>query len=85
MWVRPEEHRAVGQALADLRRRAGVTQGEAARRLGKPQSFISAYESGQRRVDILELLLIVAALQGDPMAVFQDILARREQTDGAAR
>jgi transcriptional regulator with XRE-family HTH domain len=78
VWVRPDEHRVVGQALAELRGRAGVTQEEIARRLGKPQSFVSSYESGQRRIDVLELLLIVDALAGDPATVFQEIVKRRQ-------
>jgi len=35
---------------------AALSQTEAARRLGKPQSFVSKCESGERRVDVVELL-----------------------------
>jgi hypothetical protein len=42
-----------------------------------PQSFVSNYERGQRRIDMLELLRIVVALKGDPRRVFADILRRR--------
>ena len=34
---------------------AGLTQEEVAQRLGKPQSFVSKCESGERRVDVVEL------------------------------
>ena len=34
---------------------AGVAQDELAFRLRKPQSFVSAHERGQRRVDLLEV------------------------------
>ena len=76
MWVRPEDQRIVGECLAAARMRAGVTQREVADRLGKPQSFVSAYETGQRRVDLLEFIAIAGALQVDPRAVFREIVRR---------
>ena len=45
--------------------------------LGKPQSFVSNYEKGQRRIDVLELIRIADALDDDSRDVFADILARR--------
>ena len=42
--------------LREARRRAGLTQAEVVARLGKPQSFVSKCESGERRVDFVELL-----------------------------
>ena len=41
--------------LREARRQAGLTQAEASRRLGKHQSFLSKCESGERRVDFVEL------------------------------
>jgi hypothetical protein len=35
--------------------KAGLTQVEAARALKRPQSFVSKCESGERRVDVIEL------------------------------
>lgn len=75
MWVRPKDHRAVGRVLAEARRQANVTQEELAKRLRKPQSFVSTYERGQRRIDVLELLKITDALRTDPRTVFAAILA----------
>lgn len=40
--------------LRSAREKLGLTQAEAARRLGKPQSFVSKSESGERRVDVIE-------------------------------
>jgi len=42
--------------LRQARMDAGLTQEEVARRLGKPQSFVSKCESGERRVDVIELI-----------------------------
>ena len=77
MWVRPEDQRIVGECLAAARERSGVTQRELAERLGKPQSFISAYETGQRRVDVLEFITIVEALGLQPGALFGEVMERR--------
>ena len=41
--------------LRGVRIEAGLTQSELASRLGTDQTFISKYESGERRLDILEL------------------------------
>lgn len=79
MWVRPSDYKLVGSCLADARRRSGVTQDELARRLRKPQSFVSSYERGQRRVDIVELLLIADAIKIDARSLFETILVRRRR------
>ena len=85
MWFRPEDHRAVGECLAALRNRQGVTQSVLALSLGKPQSFISSYEQGQRRLDILEFLHIVESLKGDAGVVFAEVLVRRKSRRRAVR
>jgi len=41
--------------LRDLRTRAQLTQTEVAIALQKPQSYVSKYESGERRLDLVEL------------------------------
>jgi transcriptional regulator with XRE-family HTH domain len=74
-WVQPKHHKVVGAALAAARRKANLTQVELARRLGKPQSVVSGYEAGKRRVDVVEFLLIVRTLRADPVEVFAEIAA----------
>lgn len=41
--------------LRQVRLEAGFRQVDLAGYLGQPQSFVSKYESGERRLDILEL------------------------------
>jgi transcriptional regulator with XRE-family HTH domain len=77
VWARPQEQKQVGKQLAAVRRRAGLTQAEVARQLGKPQSFVSSYENGQRRVDLIEFMRISRALKADPLKVFQLIVRAR--------
>lgn len=45
-----------------MRLDAGLRQADLARKLRQPQSFVSKYESGERRIDILELREICMAL-----------------------
>lgn len=77
MWIGPKERKAVGKALATNRKRTGVIQQELAKRLSKPQSFVSAYENGQRRIDLLEFLRIAEALRVDPRKTFTEIVAEK--------
>ena len=48
--------------LRRIRQDKGIRQVELAARLGVPQSFISKYESGDRRLDILELRQVCEAI-----------------------
>jgi transcriptional regulator with XRE-family HTH domain len=77
VWVPPKEYKTLCSSLAEARKRARLTQQQLARQLHKPQSFVSAYERGHRRIDVLEFLRIVETLGGDPRKVFADVLARR--------
>jgi transcriptional regulator with XRE-family HTH domain len=73
VWIQQKEYIAVGAQLALLRKQAGLTQQEVARRLRKPQSFVSSYERGQRRVDVLELFRIAEALGTGALDVIKHI------------
>ena len=48
--------------LRDLRHEVGLRQQDVADLIGEPQSFVSKYETGERRLDILELREICNAL-----------------------
>ena len=50
-----QRYREFLRRLRAARVGARLTQAAAARRLGKPQSFISKCETGERRVDVVEL------------------------------
>ena len=45
-----------------VRKRAGVTQAELARRTGETQSFVSKCERGERRIDLIELRTFCKAI-----------------------
>jgi transcriptional regulator with XRE-family HTH domain len=52
---RNERKLALLKLLRQVRKDAGLRQTELAKRLGQPQSFVSKYESGERRLDLLDL------------------------------
>jgi transcriptional regulator with XRE-family HTH domain len=57
-----KQQKAFLSLLRDLRMEAGLRQVDMARALGKPQAFVSYYESGARRLDFLELRQICGVL-----------------------
>ena len=63
------------KALVDARQACGLTQTELAEQLRKPQSFVSKYERGERRLDVLELIEIARHLQLDPHKIIDDMEA----------
>lgn len=73
------DYQAMLVRLRRARKQAGMTQVDAAKVLKRPQSFISNCESGERRVDVIELLEF-ARLYGKPLAYF---VATRRPTRSA--
>lgn len=69
------EYIALRSLLRDARKEAALSQVEMAERLGVPQSFVSKVESGQRRLDLIELRKICAALD----CSFVDFIKRLDQ------
>lgn len=51
--------------LVKERKKANLTQVQLASTLKKPQSFISKYEKGERRLDVIEFLDIARAIGFD--------------------
>lgn len=50
-----EEYKKFLVKLRQAREGVGLTQKQVAKMLGKPQSFVSKSESGERRLDVTEL------------------------------
>ncbi len=50
------------ELLRKIRTEAGLRQVDLAKRLRQPQSFVSKYESGERRLDLLELREVCLAV-----------------------
>jgi len=65
--VRNEAYQKLRELLIDARKRADITQAELSGRLKRPQSFVSKYERGERRLDIVEFGDVAKALGLDPV------------------
>ncbi len=74
--VHSAEHRAFRALIRDVRKKAGLTQADLAGRLGKPQSFVAKYESGERRIDVVEFVAISAALEVDPARLLRELMKK---------
>lgn len=65
----PERYRALLARLREARRDAGMSQEAAAAALGVYQKYISKVETGERRIDPIELEEL-ARLYGKPLEFF---------------
>lgn len=72
--VYSENYRLFLKLIISARRDSGFTQQELAKILKRPQSFISKYERGERRLDLIEFLEILSALGLDPSDFIKDFI-----------
>ena len=63
------EYQMMVERLRQARETAGLTQDRVAEELGKPQSFVSKVENGERRIDPVELCYF-AEIYGKPIGWF---------------
>jgi transcriptional regulator with XRE-family HTH domain len=67
--IHSDKYKAFLLRLRQARKEMGLTQAQVAMRLGKPQSYVAKCESGERRVDVVELSEF-AKLYGKPLNYF---------------
>ncbi len=73
--VRAAEREALRALLRELRLQAKLTQVALSKKLGKPQSYISKAETGERRLDLIEVRAICLACG----TTLRDFAARLEK------
>lgn len=71
--IQDARYRKLIEALALARRTAGINQTDLAKRLGQRQQFVSKYESGERRLDAIELVDICQKLDVDATELLREI------------
>ena len=73
--LRSASQKQLQEALRSARREAGLTQAQVADRLRKPQSFVAKYESGERRLDVVEFIRVARAVGQEPARLIRLIEA----------
>jgi transcriptional regulator with XRE-family HTH domain len=66
------------RTLVEARNAVGVSQAALAQRLGKPPSYVAKIELKERRVDVVEFIEYLRAVDSDPgpaLEVIQSVLA----------
>ena len=71
-----DENKILVAFLVKTRKSLSVTQVELAERLNKSQQYVSRYEGGERRIDLLEFIAIARALKLDPPQLLGQIVKK---------
>ena len=61
------------ELLIQMRKKQNVTQSILAEKLKKPQSYVSKYESAERRLDVIETYEILKALKIQPSVFWKEL------------
>lgn len=64
-------YRRLCRMLVDARKKSGLQQTDVAKRLSRPQSYVSKVESGERRLDVGEFVELATAIGVDPAALLR--------------
>jgi transcriptional regulator with XRE-family HTH domain len=76
------EYREFAELLREVRIRAGLTQVQLAKRSGQRQSYISKFERGELRVDVVQLHRLCQAMDidlADFAAEYRSRVARKKR------
>ena len=75
-----EDYDRFRQLLIEARKAAKITQAELSAKLELPQSYVSKYERGERRLDVIEFLQVAQVLEIDPLAFIKELLRSQKET-----
>ena len=68
-----DEYERLLRRLVSARTEAGLTQQDLASRLNRPQSFVSKYERRERRLDVLEFVVVCRVLKVDACSIIREV------------
>jgi transcriptional regulator with XRE-family HTH domain len=68
------------QLLIEARKVVNLTQTELSAKLSRPQSYVSKYERGERRLDLIEFLEVAAVLNINPATFIEKLLQQKQES-----
>ena len=70
------DHQHLVAVLVEARHSAGLRQSDVAKRIGRDRTFVSLFENGQRRIDVIEFFKLAVAYGRDPRELFEKVADR---------
>lgn len=72
--VHTPKYRVLLKILVEARKSKKVSQAELAEKLGRVQTFVSKYERGERRLDVIEFIEVASAFKLDAINVIRKLM-----------
>ena len=73
MEIYSDEHRKLREILKRERAASGLRQSDVATRTGRSQAYISKFETGDLRLDVVDFVRLCRTIGCDPHAVLDEI------------
>jgi transcriptional regulator with XRE-family HTH domain len=67
---------AFTELLKEERKNAGLTQAALAKKLRRPQSYVSKYERGDRRLDVIEFIEVARVIGFDSQDFLRKLVSK---------
>ncbi|WP_224086993.1 helix-turn-helix domain-containing protein [Nostoc sp. MS1] len=71
--ISSHEYDIFRRCMIAARKEAQLTQESLAKSLQKPQSFVAKYENGERRLDVVEFLMVTRIIGVDPCTIIRKV------------
>jgi transcriptional regulator with XRE-family HTH domain len=70
------DYQLLRKLLVEAREKAGLSQADVAGQLGRAQTFVSKYELGDRRLDVIDFLQVCDSIGADPISILRSVWVR---------
>lgn len=72
-FISSNEYDIFRHCMIAARKEAQLTQESVAKSIQKPQSFVAKYENGERRLDVVEFIIVTRVIGVDPCTILRKI------------